>query len=426
MSTRLSQRAEQPGPALTPAERVELVEQLLPEAAKAAIGSLLSKGQAPMSPAIEDAAQRAVRDRLLGLGGFEELMRDPSVENINANGYDNVWTRCSGNRRNSVGPVAESNDDMIAMVRRAATQAGRDGGEERRWDSASPELSLQLPGGQRLHALMSVSRVPTVAIRCYRILNADLNQLCAMKMMDPGIREFLRAAVRAGINIIVSGGLGLGKTTLARALAGEIPSDQYLVTVEDVFELNLDLDSRHPKSSALQAREDNIEGRGAFTMDHLIRSALRMSADRVLVGEARGAEVIPMLHAMCQGADGSIGTIHSSASDDVPDRIISYAQSKEPPHPESGIVGLLKAAAPMIVHLDYSDDKTPQRVVSSIREITGRADSGIGISTIEIFAPGHDNRAAPAYPPRQKTLRKLINAGFNPRLLQVGPAGGYR
>nr|WP_279582169.1 ATPase, T2SS/T4P/T4SS family [Fodinicola feengrottensis] len=305
-------------------------------------------------------------------------------------------------------------------MQEAAARAGRDGGEERRWDPSSPELRLQLPAGQRLEAVGWVARRPSVAIRCFRLLNTTLADLQALGTVDACIRSLLAAAVRGRKNILVSGGQAVGKTTFVRALTAEMSPDDRLGVIEDVFELDLDLDEeRHPDAIAFQARDSTAEGVAAVEIQELLRWGLRMHIDRLLVGEARGFEVVSMLLAMSQGWDGSIGTIHARTSQDALTRLVVYAQLG----PAGGAMAptavmLTGTAAPLVVHLAFTSGSPRRRVVSSIREVTGVDEAGQVVSN-ELFAPGPDRRACPAYPPSQQTYDELVEAGFDPRTLAV-------
>lgn len=421
---RLDDHGVKLGRPLPPHERAELVDEYLVDALDADSRARMQNGQRLMPVPVQQQVRIAVRDRLLGLGGFEQLFRDPTVETINANGFDRVFVARSDGRRQRVAAVADSNEDLIRMIREAAIQAGRDGGEERRWDSSSPTLALQLPGGQRLQAIMTVSRVPSISIRCFRVSNANLNDLCQLAMVNELIRDFLAALVRAHVNIVISGGLGVGKTTLARALAAEMPESERKLTVEDVFELNLDLDDRHPDTVALQTRGPNLEGRGEIDQYELVRTGLRMSADRVIVGETRGSEVIPMLQAMSQGNDGSIGTIHARSSHAVPNRMVTYALLAHPPIQREATIGLLEAALPVIVHVDFSRGPGPRsRVISSIREITGMNDAGTQVASNEVFKPDPRRRAIPTGVLSRRLADLLEEEGFDPRHLASGIRG---
>ena len=212
------------------------------------------------------------------------------------------------------------------MIRSAASRFGL---SERRFDLARPELDLRLPDGSRLSALMAVTERPVVSIRRHRFSDLSLSELIGLGTMDPeDLASFFyaAAAVRARKNIVVSGAMNSGKTTLLRALAAEISPRERIVTIEQAFELGLGtVPERHPDLVALEARQANVEGVGLISVADLVRRALRMNADRVVVGEVLGDEVLPMLNAMSQGRSGSMCTIHADSSAGVFRRIASYA-----------------------------------------------------------------------------------------------------
>ena len=249
-----------------------------------------------------------------------------------------------------MGPVADSDDELVDLLRSAA---GRFGLTERRFDTARPELDLQLPGGARLSAVMAVAARPAVSIRRHRFADLSLDELCTMGAMDEGLRSLLAAAVRARKNIVVSGAMNSGKTTLLRALAAEIDRRERIVTIEQAFELGLDTGStRHPDMVALEARPANIEGEGQIPVADLVRRSLRMNADRVIVGEVLGDEVLPMLNAMSQGRSGSMCTIHAESSAGVFRRIASYAVQAPERLPLEATNLLIAGALHFVVQLD--------------------------------------------------------------------------
>ncbi|WP_348532884.1 CpaF/VirB11 family protein [Kitasatospora sp. MAP5-34] len=234
---------------------------------------------------------------------------------------------------------------------------------------------------------------------------------------DEDLEALLRALVLARKNIIVAGGTDVGKTTLLRALASEIPASERLVTIEDTFELGLHLDGLHPDVVPMQAREANIEGEGAIDQAELVRWGLRMAPDRVIVGEIRGAEVVPMCNAMSQGNDGSLSTIHASTSRGVFTKLAAYAvQAPERLSLEATNL-LVASAVHFVIHL--TRDTSGRRAVSSVREIID-ADGGQIVSN-EVYRPGSDRRARPAAPLRASTLEDLAAVGYQPPAM----AGGW-
>jgi len=376
---------------------------------------------------------QTVLDALFGMGRLQALIDNPEIENIDINGCDRVWvTRADGSKR-MVAPVADTDDELVELVRSAA---GRFGLSERRFDMARPELDLQLPGGSRLSALMAVAARPAVSIRRHRFAQLSLDDLVDLGTLDEGVALLLGAAVRARKNIVVSGAMNSGKTTLLRALAAEIPARERIVTIEQAFELGLDGDvERHPDMVALEARPANVEGEGLITVADLVRRALRMNADRVIVGEVLGDEVLPMLNAMSQGRSGSMCTIHADSSAGVFRRIASYAVQAPERLPLESTNLLTAGAIDFVVHLDseaydsmerfdgtWADDgggpdgfgplTARRRFVSSIREVVDA--EGIQVVSNEVFRPGPDRRAVPSSPLRTETIRALGVFGYQP------------
>jgi len=254
--------------------------------------------------------------------------------------------------------------------------------------------------------------------------------------MDSGLRSLLAAAVRARKNLVVSGAMNSGKTTLLRALAAEIDPRERIVTIEQAFELGLDTGStRHPDIVALEARPANTEGEGRIPVADLVRRSLRMNADRVIVGEVLGDEVLPMLNAMSQGRSGSMCTIHAESSAGVFRRIASYAVQAPERLPLEASNLLVSGAIHFVVHLDsemhdhgvnggtattwgptsadpdwFPPTGRRSRFVSSVREVVDA--KGVQVISNEIYRPGPDRRAVPASPLRADTAAELRRFGF--------------
>jgi pilus assembly protein CpaF len=381
----------------------------------------LRAGRPPLSDEQEAALGQAVHDALFGLGGLQPLLEDESIENINVNGADQVWITRADGTKESGPPVAESDAELIETIRTAAARVGL---SERRFDVGSPALNLQLADGSRLFAVMAVTARPCVCIRRHRYPKVTLQDLAGLDMLDTPMREFLTACVRARKNLIVCGGTGAGKTTLLRALLNEVPPDERLVTIEDNFELGIDRHPQwHPDVVAMQAREPNVEGEGEVSMAALVRMGLRMSPDRVVVGEVRGAEVLPMLNAMSQGNDGSMCTIHAHSSAGAFARLAMYAV-QAPERLDLTATNLLVANSidfVVFIAQDGASGGRRHRYVSSVREVVG-AEGPLVISN-EVFAPGADRRAAPAAPLRHDSLEDLVRAGFDPAVLSTAGGG---
>jgi pilus assembly protein CpaF len=405
-------------PALDPTgQRVlagQLIVDLLDREAKAA----LAAGRPVLTSSEEEQVTQAIQDLLFGLGRLQRLLDDPEIENINANGCDRVWVRYADGRRVHVDPIADSDGELVELIRLAAARLGLG---ERRFDLASPLLDLRLPDGSRLFAAMAVVTRPCLAIRLHRYPTLTLDDLAANATIDPALQAFLAAAVRARLNLIVSGGTSAGKTTLLRALAAEIPFDERLVTIEDSLELGLErFPEVHADVVAMEARAPNVEGEGAISVADLVRAALRMSPDRVIVGEVRGHEVIPMLNAMTQGNDGSMCTIHANSSAGAFGRLATYAIQAPERLPLEATNLLVAGAVDLVIHLSL-DRRTGRRQLTSIREVTG-ADGPLVLSN-ELFRPGVDGLGVAAVPPREATLERLVAAGFDPAWLDHAAVG---
>lgn len=367
---------------------------------------LESEGRPVLDLDVEEAVFRRVRADLFGLGGFEEYLTDPTVENIFVNGCDRVFVNRSGRAApDRVPPIAESDQALIELINRWSSRLGR---TERRFDVSNPRVDLRLPGGYRLHAIMEVTARPTITIRCPYHRRVGLPDLLELGTIDETMLLFLRAAVRSRCNIIVAGGTGTGKTTLLRALLFEAPAHERIITIEDTAELGVaQFEDDHPNVVEMETRQANIEGVGELTMMDLTRECLRMSPDRVVVGEVRGAEALYMLKAMSQGNDGSMCTVHADSARGVADRVRGYvAEGTDIPIPV--IDGFYRNAVHLVLHLKVLP--TRQRVVSSIIEVQKDYDEGIRYN--ELFAPRIDRTAMPATPPSQQLYERLQSGGL--------------
>jgi Flp pilus assembly CpaF family ATPase len=365
-----------------------------------------------LSVSEEDEIARSVFDALFRLHRLQRLLDDPTVENVNANGCDNVFVRYSDGRREQVDPIADSDDELIDLLRMAAARLGIG---ERRFDLGSPRLSLPLPDGSRLFAVMSVTARPSVSIRRHRYLKITPDDLVGMGTLDVAVREFVGAAMRVRKSCVICGGTAAGKTTLLRAMAADIPAWERLITIEDSLELGLDrYPDLHPDVVALEAREPNLEGQGGVSLAELVRWALRMSPDRVIVGEARGEEVLALLNAMSQGTDGSMTTLHASSSRGAFSKLATYAIQAPERLPLEATNLLVANAVDFVIFLGQDADGS--RFVSSVREVVDA--EGPMVVSNEVFRPGPDRRAVPGVQFRSETLEQLDAAGFDPGLLE--------
>lgn len=334
------------------------------EMSKMRAASVASGGS--IAPAEEASMIDEVVANVIGLGRLGAIMADESVSDIHVRGCDPVWLRLRDGTRRQHPPVVDSDDELVSLVRKVAA---RNASGERPFDSAHPEVNLQLPDGSRLFAAMGVSQRPLAVVRLHRFEHSDLARLVGRSMMPAEVATFLGAAVRARRNIVVAGGTGTGKTTLLRALVNEIPAAERLVTIEDAYEIGLDrLVDRHPDHDCLLARPANIEGHGEVTLAELARMALRMDPDRVIVGEVRGAEAFTMLLAMSQGNNGSMCTLHADGARAVFPKLAAYVSMASSGLPPESIAAIMGESIHFVVHIEILDGV---RRIAEIREVTG-------------------------------------------------------
>ena len=360
-----------------------------------------------------DRIADAVVAGVLGLGRLQRLLEDPEISDIHVRGTNPVWVKWRNGTRSCVEPIVDSDEELIELIRRAATRLVRN---EQRFDAANPELNLQLPDGSRLFATMAVSQHPSLIVRRHRFDISSLKELHDRGMFGDEIRLFLSAAVRAKRNIVIAGGTGSGKTTLLRALLNEVPPNERIVTIEDAYELGIErFADRHPDHDALQSRSANIEGRGAISMSDLTKMALRMDPDRVIVGEVRGAEAFPMLMAMSQGNNGSMCTMHADSARSVFPKLAAYVSMASTGLPVDTVNLIVASAVHLVIYIDNSNG---MRRIRSIREVVDT--DGLQIISNEIFASVDDGECGTAYPLRDRTAVLLDQHGYS-----AGPRGAF-
>lgn len=408
-------RAEQTRTGGSPPARADeamFAQQLVVEELAAMRREAMAGGRQPVDEDTEREVRREVIAALYGFGPLQRLIDDTTVENIHVNGCDQVFVVRAGGVKERVGSVAESDSELVEMVRRQAAAAGR---TERRFDRSSPRLSLRLAGGARLFALMDVCTRPSVTIRRNVYPDMTPERLESLGTVDSVLREFLSAAVGARANVVVSGGTNTGKTTMLRAMVSRIGPDERLVTIEDNAELDLDADPvAHPDVVSIEQRDANMEGEGGVSVAELVRDSLRMNPGRIIVGEVRGDEVVPMLNAISHGNDGSLSTVHADSSASTWDKLALYAaMAPERLSPET-TAQLVANSLSFVVHLVMLPSGV--RVVSSVREVTGN--HGAMVQSNEVFAPGSDGRARPSAPLSAPWRARLEAAGFDPGWLE--------
>lgn len=332
-----------------PADLVEEVREVLARApgdldAHAVAGALRARGRAVSGDLV-----RAVHDQLVrtsrGVGVLEPLVRDPAVTDVLVNGPGPVWV----DRGRGVEPspvVVEDEGEVRRLAQRLAALGGR------RLDDAAPWCDLRLPDGTRFHAVLSpVARPGTlISLRVPRARAFTVAQLRSAGTLTPLGATVVEKVVERRLAALVSGGTGTGKTTLLATMLGLVPATDRIVVVEDSAELRPD----HPHVVSLEARPANVEGAGAVDLRTLVRQALRMRPDRLVVGEVRGAEVVELLAAMNTGHEGGAGTVHANAATQVVARVEALGMMAGLERP--AVASLFGAAVDVVLHLARGRD----------------------------------------------------------------------
>ena len=311
-------------------------------------------------------------DEAVGLGPLERLMTDPLISEIMVNSATDIFVERKGKLQQV--PLAFSDDDAIRnVIERIVAPLGR------RIDESSPLVDARLPDGSRVNAIIPpvALKGPTITIRRFNRTVMTPDTLVANQSASPAMMEFLRICVEQHKSIIVSGGTGSGKTTLLNVLSNLIPVGERLITIEDAAELKL----MHPHLVSLESRPPNAEGRGAITIRDLVKNALRMRPDRIIVGECRGGEALDMLQAMNTGHEGSMTTVHANTPRDVLSRLEVLMLMAGVELPLAALREQIASAVDLIIHQARFPDGS--RRITSITEVCG-VESG-KIQSHEIF-----------------------------------------
>ena len=305
-----------------------------------AVREIAAADAARLGEAGVESARALLASEVLGLGPLEPCVREPRVTDVLVNGDGSVWVD-RGEGALAPGGLALEPSEARRLAVRLAALAGR------RLDESQAWVDGLLPGGIRLHAILPplVDGGAHVSLRVPRVVGTGLAGLRSQGMFGPRAEELLRALVRRRRSFVVTGGTGTGKTTLLAAMLSEVTGGERIVVVEDVRELAID----HPHVVRLQGRGANVEGQGAVGLVDLVRQALRMRPDRLVVGEVRGAEVREMLAALNTGHDGGCGTLHANAPADVPRRFDALGALAG--LPRDAIQTQLASAVEAVVHL---------------------------------------------------------------------------
>jgi pilus assembly protein CpaF len=343
------------------------------------VRALVEDQAGPLPEAERDALAERVVLLASGLGPLEPLLADPGVDEVMVNGAGSVHVERAG-RIERTGVRFRDEAELMHAVERILAPLGR------RVDEASPLCDARLPDGSRVNVVIPPLSLdgPCLTIRRFRRCGFSLRDLVTNATLPPALAEFLALCVAARATILVSGGTGSGKTTTLNALSGAIPGEERIVTIEDAAELRL----RQRHVVRLEARPPNLEGRGEVTIRQLVRNALRMRPDRIVVGEVRGGEALDMLQALNTGHDGSLTTVHANSPADALRRVETLALMAGVGLPHAAVREQVASAVDVVVHQARRGDGS--RAVESVTEVV-RVAGGAGVR--EIYRRGARLRA---------------------------------
>jgi pilus assembly protein CpaF len=357
---------------------VSLRERLVAEAGEgdadvaARIRSVVEREAGLLDAEQREALVARVAEGAFGLGPLEPLLRDPAVDEVMVNGPRAVFVE-RGGRVEPAAVTFGSDAELRHVIERILAPLGR------RVDEASPLADARLPDGSRVNVIIPPLSLdgPILTVRRFRRRGFRAAELVEQGTMTEALRAFLAGAVRGRINVLISGGTGSGKTTTLNALSAYIPPGERIVTIEDAAELRL----QQPHVVRLESRPPNLEGRGEVTIRALVRNALRMRPDRIVVGEVRGAEALDMLSAMTTGHDGSLSTIHAGSPEEALRRLETLALMADVALPLAAVREQVAGAIELVVHQARGGDG--ERRVVEVAEVVRLAG---GPATRELYA----------------------------------------
>jgi pilus assembly protein CpaF len=315
-----------------------------------------------------------VSDEVVGLGPIEFLLKDPEVSEVMVNGADDVYVERKGRVERVERGLFEGEEAVYHLIERVVGPLGL------RVDESSPYVDARLPEGSRFHAVVPPLSLcgPVVTVRKFGIAQLGPDDLVNLGTVTEPMIGFLAEAVRGRSNVLVSGGASSGKTTLLGVLSSFIPSDERIITIEDAAELRL----AQPHVVRLEARPPNVEGRGAVTVRDLVRNALRMRPDRIIVGEVRGGETLDMLQAMNTGHEGSMSTAHANSCEELVARLETMALMSDVDLPAAHVREQIAATVDLVVQMARLRDG--RRVVSHVASVEGQRDGRVILN--DVFA----------------------------------------
>jgi pilus assembly protein CpaF len=347
-------------------DRLDLkaIEKLPPERLRddlrAIVAGMVGSSGVPLNAPERERLIVEILDEVTGLGPLEPLLADPTISDILVNTGSSVYVE-RGGKLELTRVTFDSNDHLMQVINRIVSRVGR------RVDETSPMVDARLQDGSRVNAIIPPLAIdgPILSIRRFGRTPLKVRDLVARGSISREAMSFLAACVRAKVNVLVSGGTGTGKTTMLNSLSVFIPEDERIVTIEDSAELQL----QQPHVVRLETRPPNIEGKGEIMARDLVRNALRMRPDRIVVGEVRGGEVLDMLQAMNTGHEGSMTTVHANTPRDALSRIEAMVGMAGLTLSESAARQMISRAVQLVVQLSRGTDGV--RRLASVSEITG-------------------------------------------------------
>jgi pilus assembly protein CpaF len=384
------------------------------------VGRLLTREGPVLSSAERGLLIRRVVDEALGLGVLEPLLADETITEIMVNGPDDIWIERDG-RLEKVDARFASEGQLYQTIDRIVSTVNR------RIDESSPMVDARLPTGERVNVIVPPLSLSGPALTIRRFPRVyTLAELVDMGSLDEAMADLLAALVRSKFNIVVSGGTGTGKTTFLNPLSGFLPESERIVTIEDAAELQL----QQPHVLSLESRPASVEGKGEVTIRDLVRNALRMRPDRIIVGEVRGAETLDMLQAMNTGHEGSLATVHANSTEDAIIRLETLASMSELNIAFEALRDQINGAVHSIVHLSRYADGT--RKVSEIAAVASRRRERFRLATLAEFRPdpiGPDREVTGVFRhyalPAHLSERVRLAGQVLPEAFDSGPDFGY-
>jgi pilus assembly protein CpaF len=377
---------------LTPGQLREEIAGLL--------GQFVADGNLPLNRREREQMVQELLDEILGLGPLEAMLHDPSISDILVNTFATIYVERFG-RLELTNLRFRDNDHLLQTINRIVARVGR------RVDETSPMVDARLQDGSRVNAIIGPLAVdgPILSIRRFGGKPLRVADLLIFESVTEPMVKFLEGAVKARLNILISGGTGTGKTTMLNAMSSFIPPTERIITIEDAAELQL----QQPHVVRLETRPANVEGKGEIVARDLVRNSLRMRPDRIIVGEIRSAEVLDMLQAMNTGHEGSMATVHSNSPRDALNRMSAMIGLTGITMSEQVMSQTIARALDLIVQLQRGSDG--KRRITSICEVTGA--EGTVIQLQEIFAfqqrgVGDDG----------KVLGEFVATGTRPRCME--------